>query len=665
MKTHALAFLVFISGISIGFAQSELSDYGSKECSQRKSMTAFLPDKPGWQESVAPHSYNVLHYSLTLDLYACYLGSFPNDFKGTNIITFSVDSVLSSIHLDAVNTSLTIDSVRMAGVSFTHTGNLLTIILDRSYNPGEIVSVKICYTHKNVNDNAFYTNGGFVFTDSEPEGARKWFPCWDKPSDKATMELFAKVPSSVKLGSNGILADSILSGNGDTLIYHWVSNENIATYLMVITSRVNYNLDIVYWHKLNNPDDSIPIRFYFNPGENPGAIENMMTPITNWFSEKFCEHPFQKNGFATLNSQFGWGGMENQTLTSLRPNGWQEGLVAHEYAHQWFGDMITCATWADIWLNEGFATWSEAFWYESYGGYSSYKATINAYASDYLSYNPGWAISVPSWATNTPDANILFNYQITYEKGACVLHQLRYVLGDSLFFASLHAYCSDPELKYQSATINDFLTKVNEVTNDDYEWFFNEWIYEPNHPAYHNSYNINDLGNSQWQINFFIEQTQTSPSFFKMPVEIKIKFNDLSDTTFRVMNDVNFQQFTWIFNKQPVLVFFDPNKGIVLKTANTIVGVYGMGPQSEYISQNYPNPVDTKTQISYTLNKPSKVKIEIINIDGKVIYTPLNAFREAGIYNLDLDCTTFPPGLYYYQVIIEGNTYIRKMVISH
>jgi len=666
MKTCLFLFIFFISFLSAGNAQTDFSSPGSKACSMRKSSMIFLPGKTGNTDNGPVHSYNVLNYSLKLDLFKCYSGYYPNDFKGSNIITFKVDSTLNSIKLDAANASMTIDSVRMAGVSFTHSGNILTISLNRTYSPGEIVSVKVNYSHLNVDDNAFYSSGGFVFTDSEPEGARKWFPCWDKPSDKATLELRAKVPSNVKLGSNGILADSTISGNGDTLNYHWVSNENIATYLMVITSRVDYKLDIIYWHKPSNPSDSVPFRFYFNPGENPSAMEALIIPLTDWFSLNYCEHPFQKNGFAALNNQFVWGGMENQTLTSIYPNGWQEWLIAHEFAHQWFGDMITCATWADIWLNEGFATWSEAFWYEGKWGYTYYKNSINQDASDYFSGNPGWAISVPDWAITTPSTGVLFNYSITYAKGACVLHQLRYVLGDSLFFATLQAYCADTNLKYKSAMISDFMAKVNEVSNDNYDWFFSEWIFSPNHPVYNNSYNIDDLGNAQWQVNFFAEQTQTNPPFFKMPLEIKIMFADFSDTTFRVMNDVNHQQYSWIFQKQPVSLEFDPDNNIVLKKGSTIVGLPEPNsylPES-FLSQNFPNPFSRETQFSYTLEKPAHVRIELLDIVGKVISTPLNAFRESGKYSLYLDCSSFSPGLYYYRLNVDGKTMTRKMVIS-
>ena len=132
------------------------------------------------------------------------------------------------------------NAVSLSGVSFTHASNIVTINLDRTYNPNEIVNVRIDFQHLNVTDHSFYTGNGGVFTDCEPEGARGWFPCWDKPSDKATLDLTVKVPANAKLGSNGKLMDSTITG--DSLFYHWRSRDNIATYLMVMTGKVNYNL---------------------------------------------------------------------------------------------------------------------------------------------------------------------------------------------------------------------------------------------------------------------------------------------------------------------------------------------------------------------------------------------------------------------------------------
>jgi aminopeptidase N len=644
------------------FAQYKAEFSGAARCAVRKSSLASIGKTP-FQSNLAPgHSFDVLKYTLDLDLYNCYLPPYPKNFTGSVKVDFRVDSTLNMIRLNAENSSLIIDSVRMQAVSFIHSGNLLTIQLDNTYQPGDMVSVKIYYRHKNVTDNAFYCSNGFVFTDCEPEGARRWFPCWDKPSDKAKLDLTAKVKSNVKLGSNGYLADSTL--NGDYLTYHWVSAQEVATYLVVLTSKVNYQLNIIYWPKLSNPTELVPLRFYFNAGEDPTGVQSIMPAMTDWFSENFIEHPFDKNGFATLNSDFSWGGMENQTLTSLCPNCWDEGLAAHEFAHQWFGDMITCATWADIWLNEGFATWAEPFWYEYTGGYSAYKAAINDNANYYLATNPGWAISDPTWAVNTPSVNVLFNYSITYTKGACVLHQLRYVLGDSLFFNVLQAYCSDTLLKFGSATISDFRDKVNEVTAGDYGWFFDQWIYQPNHPTYQNTYNFENLGNNQWKINFFTKQTQTNTVFFKMPIEVNVRFSDGSDTTFRVMNDINNQSFWWVTGKQPVMVFFDADRQIVLKNASTIVGTGPIQHSGDNQVQIFPNPASQSIRVDFMITTMSSYTIEITSLNGDILYRTNHSNVSPGNHSETIDCQQWKPGTYILSLNTGTQIQHRKIIIT-
>ncbi|MBL7137593.1 MAG: T9SS type A sorting domain-containing protein [Bacteroidales bacterium] len=663
MKRPIILPMLLLGLTIFGYSQITATMKGSEICSYKKSQASLLPELPGNTQSGPTHSFDVLNYTLDLDIYNCFATPYSHAFDGTEIITFQVDSTLSSIVLNANTNSLQINSVSMAGVSFTHANNLLTIQLDQTYNPGDTVEVGIAYHHNDVTDNAFYAGNGFVFTDCEPEGARKWFPCWDRPSDKATLDMTVKVPSNVKIGSNGALADSTLVA--DTLWYHWVSEHNVATYIMVLTGKVNYNLDIVYWHKLSNPDDSVPIRFYYNNGEDPSAIEEMIIPMADWFSENFCEHPFQKDGFATLNNEFPWGGMENQTLTSLCPGCWFESLIAHEFAHQWFGDMITCATWADIWLNEGFATWSEAFWYESYAGYAAYKADIDGNANYYLNNNPGWAISEPEWAVVTPPVNVLFNYAITYCKASTILHMLRYILGDSLFFEALQTYSNDPELKYYSAVIPDFMALVNAVTGEDYDWFFNQWIYEPNHPHYQNTYNFQDLGNGQWQVNFYTEQIQPDPEFFKMPMEIKIRFMDYSDTIVTVMNDANYQTFNWVFDIRPVYFQFDPNNNIVIKESSTILSVENPDPATSriHLFQNVPNPVTQSTRISYQLDQPSDVRLSLYNMVGSNVMDLVNEHQVAGKHQVSLDCSVLNAGVYHYTLTANGERMTRKLVV--
>jgi hypothetical protein len=360
-----------------------------------------------------------------------------------------------------------------------------------------------------------------------------------------------------------------------------------------MSAKVNYNLDIVYWHKISNPNDSVPFRFYYNAGEDPSYIESIIRPMTTYYSQNYCEHPYPKNGFASLNNLFPWGGMENQTLTSIHPNDWNEDLISHEFCHQWFGDMITCATWADIWLNEGFATWSEAFWDEHSGEMAAYKARIDYYAAGYLADNPGWAIYVPDWAIHTPSVDTLFYLSITYYKAACALHQIRYMLGDTLFFHTLQAYCADTNLRFKNATTDDFNAKVNQVTGQNYDWYFNAWIRQPNHPVYQNSYDYQDIGSGQWKVNFRTHQTQTNAPFFPMILEIKFHLSDSSYQTMRIMNDTENQQFSWIFTSKPLSFQFDPDDQIVLKQGYTLMDTLYLastsGSSGKFIIQGVPS----------------------------------------------------------------------------
>lgn len=551
------------------FAQDNLT---KKEhfCSHKKLTSPNFsvqldPDSP----NNPVHSFDVLDYKIYVDIRSCFISPYSKSFNGHVTVKFRVDSALNSIKLNAVNTSLTINSVSLSGVSFTHSGNILTINLNRTYIPGEIAEVKINYSHKNVSDKAFYASGGFVFTDCEPEGARKWFPCWDKPSDKATLDLTARVKGDVRLGSNGRLNDSTLTG--DTLYYHWISRDPIATYLIVMSAKRSYKLNITYWPRPSNPSVLVPIRFYYNSNENISSIKTKVYNMMTHFSAKYGEYPFEKNGFATLGSQFTWGGMENQTLTSLCTNCWNENIISHELAHQWYGDLLSPGTWADVWLNEGFATFSEAVWFENTGGYTSYKNDINANASYYLSNNPGWAIYNPSWAVTTPSISTLFNTAITYYKSACVLHMLRYTLGDAVFYNFMNSYAMDSVggFKHNSVITNDMIAKLSSVAGEDMNWFIDEWVKQPNHPVYQNTYNITSAGGGNWILRFTANQTQTNSPFHKMPVTVKISFTSGSDSLIRVMNDVNNQLFEFNFSRQPTALVFDPNNDIVLKTAST------------------------------------------------------------------------------------------------
>lgn len=646
---------------------------GYEYCAHKKlnSTNIFLPGDMG--PNSPRHSYDVLDYKINVDIRNCFISPYPKNFTGSVIITFRVDSTLNSINLYAVNSSLVISSVGLSGVSFTHSSNTLTITLDSTYNPGKVKQVRINYQHQNVSDGAFYANGGFVFTDCEPEGARKWFPCWDRPYDKATIDLTAKVPANAKLGSNGKLVDSTLTG--DSLYYHWKSRDPIATYLMVMSAKVNYNLDIVYWLRPSTDNDSIPIRFYYNSGENPTPIKNIIRNMTSYYSSKFGEHPFEKNGFATLNSDFFWGGMENQTLTSLCPGCWTEWLVSHEFAHQWFGDMITCGTWGDIWLNEGFATYCEALWAENTSGYSSYKNNIIGDANTYFSGNTGNPIYRPDWINNTPPVGQLFNTAMTYCKPSAVLHMLRYTMGDSAFFRAIKSYALDSvNFKFKSVVTDDFASSISQSFGADLTWFVDEWYKQPNHPVYQNYYQFVDLGGGNWAVGFQARQTQTNTPFHRMPVVLKITFTSGPDTSIRVDNTSNNQVWWWTFNRMPSTFAFDPNNDIVLKQGTTTSGTVGITVNKSEIpgrfglKQNYPNPFNPVTKIKFDIPARSEVELKVYDAVGKLVGTVFSGSCEAGKYTADFDASNIASGIYYYELRARSEAKglfkdVKKMVV--
>lgn len=652
-------FLIIFSVLVYG--QGLPHKQGAEWCSYKKSHAVSRHTNVLKNINYPAHQFDVLNYKLSFDLYTCYFPPYPHDYSAKNIIRVRIDSTLNSIQLNADDSSLMITAIENSGFSFSHNNNILTINLDRVYNPGEILEIGILFRHNNIEDGGFYARDGFVFTDAEPEGARLWFPCWDKPSDKATLDLTARVPGDVLLGSNGRLADSLKTG--DTIYYHWVSRDPLATYLMAMTSKRGYHLKIRNWK--NHEDGSLtPIRYYYNDGENSQLVQNIIDTVADYFQELFGTHPFEKNGFATLNDEFTWGGMENQTLTSLCSDCWDPYTAIHEFAHQWFGDMITCSTWADLWLNEGFASYMEAIVDEWYSGYGAYMDDIKDNARKYREHNPGWAVSPDSWAVQVPSNDTLFSYYITYMKGSCILHMLRYTIGDSLFFKTLHSYAMDTNFRFKSVQISDFVNKVNSVTGENCNWFFNEWLKQPNHPVYNNSYCITDYGNNSWQIDFTAKQIQTNAPFFTMPLELKIRFSDNSDTLFRVMNYLNNQIFNLHFNKQPVSLTFDPDSNIVLKEGYTLLDISKRNRDLVNRLEVSPNPMKDHAEISLTLAENGFTRLSVLDITGKEIRVLKNEYVTKGKYLLLLEKENLCRGIYFLR--LKAGTYSKtvKIVIA-
>jgi aminopeptidase N len=394
-----------------------------------------------------------------------------------------------------------------APTTYSHVGALLTVSLDRTYNPGETVVVAVSYSGDPSGGSfgwSTYSGQPMIWTLSEPYGAREWWPCKDLNSDKAdTVDILVTVPDNLVVASNGKLISNV--DNGSTRTFHWRSGYPIATYLVSLA--IHPYTTFSDWYTPLGGGDPMEVQFFVYPDHYSSvqATYALTVPMIEVFAQGFGEYPFldEKYGHA----EFTWGGgMEHQTCTSL--GGWSEDLISHELAHQWWGDLITCADFHHIWLNEGFATWCEAYWKEQTAGFGTYQAYMDAAAY----YGAGTI-----YVEDPSSFGAIFDSNLSYNKGSWIVHMLRGVMGDTDFFAGLALYRST--YGYGSATTEQFRDVMETASGLDLDAFFDQWIYGEYFPVY--SYGWS-LGAGGTIIDLTIDQVQTNAGLFTMPIDMRI-----------------------------------------------------------------------------------------------------------------------------------------------
>lgn len=431
--------------------------------------------------------------------------------------------------------------------------DILTIDLDRVYVQGERFRLTIIYNGR-PQDSYYqsfhfdtYNNEPMIWTLSSVFGARAWWPCKDVPSDKPdSVDIRVTVPSELIVASNGSLRQTNTVGN--KIMYWWHEKYPIATYLVFLAI---YPYEMHYDHYVYNDNaDTMNIHFYSFPGNYDAnyRINNLVKDMIGCFSELFGEYPFVDEKYGQADFLWG-GGMEHQTCTSY--GRWNEILFAHEIAHQWWGDMITCDSFHHIWLNEGFASYSEALWFE----YAYPPYTASEYQMMYQLYLGPGTIYVEH-----PEYENIFDSGLSYVKGSWVLHMLRHVVGDDVFFNILKTYYSSPEHKFGTATTEDFQSICEQVSGMDLDKFFYQWIYEEYFPHYSYSWDWVHIG-SRYSIELEIRQDQTNYIFW-MPIDITVTTTE-GDTTFIVWDSLAIQSFQLTVSSQPVNLEIDKNNWIL------------------------------------------------------------------------------------------------------
>ena len=600
--------------------------------------------------------FDVTYYKLDLRL-----STSPNNLTGsvTMVARCIVDN-LASITLDLMN-SLRVDSVLVGGtpVSVAQQPASFIVSLNRTYTRGETITAVIYY-HGVPGSSGFgsfafsttTTGSPWVWSLSEPYGAKDWWPSKDHPGDKAdSVDVWVTCGGSFTVGSQGRLVDVVQNPDG-TKTHKWQHRYPIATYLVSIAV-ANYS-QVSGWFRYS-PTDSMLVLNYCLPDFLSSAISSIPQTVDmlRIYSDLFGLYPFYTEKYG--HSQFGWGGgMEHQTMTSLGNFG--ENLVAHELAHQWFGDMITMRTWPDIWLNEGFATYCVALYQERKYGQSAYRSYMNGQISSARS--AVGSISVQ----DTSNVGRLFNGALVYSKGATVLHMLRHVMGDSLFFRAMYQYASDPQFRFKTASTRDFQSVCEKVFGESLAYFFDEWIYGEKYPSYQYQWETIQVG-SRYRVRITISQTTgtSTPVCFTMPLDLRLTGVGL-DTTITVFNNTQIQTLMFGLPKEPSAVQLDPNNWI-LKDATSVLATQFT------LLQNYPNPFSSSTVIPFELPSASAVRLEVFNSLGELVQTlASHKMYEAGRHAvqfspLNRDGTPLPSGVYYCRLSVSGAPLqVRKMV---
>ena len=492
--------------------------------------------------------------------------------SGTNAVTaMSRTNGLATFTLD-LRDNMIVDGVTMgaAAVSFTRPGHTIEIALDRPYHAGESFEVVVAYhgSPQNLGYGSFTWNThgspatAIVSTLSEPWYAHTWWPCKDSLGDKFTAEIWVTVPGGLVVASNGLLQGTDAMSGG-RVRYRWHETYPIAAYLVSLAA-TNY---VTWTEYYDHAGGSMPVQFFAYP-ESEAAVRSgtadLITQIATYSrADVFGEYPFvnEKYGIA----QFPWsGGMEHQTITSQGVfSSW---LNVHELAHQWWGDMITCATWHDIWLNEGFATWAEAVYQEKRPG-----GTLGDYQS--WMRNNRWPSdsSGTVYVTDATSLSALFSSNTVYRKGAWVLHMLRRVLGDETMFAVLAAYRA--AFEGGSATTADFRAVAEAVSGRDLAWFFSEWVYGSGAPSYQWGWRQEQIG-SQRYVRLHIQQFQTAYPVFTMPIDITITTGAGVETR-SVWNQAAWQWYLLPVDAVVTNVQFDRDYWILRNASNAVPYVDG------------------------------------------------------------------------------------------
>lgn len=524
---------------------------------------------------------------------------------GNVIHTFSpLSSSLEMFELDASDMNINRVRIKDKDISFNHIADKLIISLKRPISWNDTIDVKIDYTAKPkkgvyfVKPDDVYPNKPYqAWTQGEDQDNHHWVPIYDYPNERSTFETILTVDQKYKAVSNGELVSKTNNDNG-THTWHWRENFPMVPYLISFV--------VGEYVKVEDKYKDIPINYWVYPNNKRETNRSfgLTTDMMSFFEQETAmDYPYEKYDQIIIDD-FMFGGMENITLTHntdrtmydefASPDVSSEGLVAHELAHHWFGNMITTRNWANAWLNEGFATYYSRKYFEHKFGYDE---------GEYIRYSEmgSYFYSDKKWNRATVQHHFhesmdLFDGHI-YAKGSLILNMIYDVLGEEAFKRGVQHYVK--ENKHKNVETSDLKKAFEEVTGKNLDWFFKQWVYNPGYPEYDVSYSYNQRNRT---IKFIINQTQDlkKVGLFKMPIDIQVD---------GVMHTIWVEDKNLVYeipvSKRPKLVIFNSGMKIPCK-------IKFDKPLAEWILQlqTAPHILDRIEAVNVLKNKKGRRKVE-------------------------------------------------------
>ncbi len=644
-----LLFLFLFASFTVS-AQDYLSEINEIAEAELKSSSALFDI----QANPNTANYDVIYHRLEFEVDpAEYFisGNVTTNFialENMNSITFDLGRITNTNN-PYFSSRITVGSVMMnsQSLSFVHNANTkeLVITFPTTIVSGTTNSISVSYAGApDTAEQGFaiddHNGVPVLWTLSQPFGARDWWPCKQDLNDKIdSIDVYITAPLQYVSVANGLQQSVVDNGNG-TKTTHFQHNYPIPAYLIAIAV-TNYS---VFTQQAGTAPNEFPIVNYIYP-ENLTSAQNSLAvtlPIMDLFEALFETYPYASEKYG--HAQFGWGGgMEHTTVSFMGSFG--RNLIAHELAHQWFGNKVTCGTWKDIWLNEGFATYLSGLVVENLDGSGNFVSWKNSMINNITSANNGAVYLTDTEALNV---NRIFSSRLSYNKGAMVVHMLRWKIGDENFFQALRNYLADPLLAFNYAVTDDLQLHLEAVSGMDLTEFFNDWVYGQGHPSYHVA--VSNIGNNQASV--MINQSQSHPGveFFEMPVEVRLYGNGGQVHDVVLENTTNNQPF---FVNVPFVVTdvdFDPNRHIISRNNSATLGFNTVDLNNLIFL--IPNPASTELTIKTAENILFEKALIFNNLGQQILETTSS----------DISVSNLPDGIYYVYLTTSEGSFHKKFI---